>query len=284
MELSPDTWISLCGLAIGLGVRHGFDADHLTVIDGIARRNIQAQPTVARLAGVFFSLGHALVILVVTVVAVWLASQWRTPLWLEAGGTLVSVVFLLGLAWANLRAAWLTPPDRAVVPVGFRSRLLGRATAKDRPLAIAGVGMLFAISFDTLSQAAAISLAAAHFGGMTHALIASGAFMLGMLVASGLNGLWIAHLIVTVNRRAAHASRVMTTVIGLLNLGVGGLALAKLLSLEAGAWAQERGPFISVAVVVGSGIAFVVAMRIQRPSREQQRSHSLLSPAELGLE
>ena len=101
--------------------------------------------------------------------------------WLEPTGVGVSIVFLFGLAFANLRAVLLTDPTAVVAPVGIRSRLLGRFVTVRRPWAVTAVGVLFALSFDTISQATLFAVAAGHFGGVAEALLVAGLFVLGML-------------------------------------------------------------------------------------------------------
>src|SRR5512143_3381682 len=104
MDNLPATWTALCLIAFGLGMKHGFDADHLATIDGITRYNARTNPRLARVAGSLFSLGHGAIVLLVALVAGSLSSGWQTPAWLEATGVAVSIVFLFGLAFVNLRA------------------------------------------------------------------------------------------------------------------------------------------------------------------------------------
>ena len=45
----PTDWSALCALVFLLGMRHGFDADHLATIDGYTRLNSrQGQPSPSR--------------------------------------------------------------------------------------------------------------------------------------------------------------------------------------------------------------------------------------------
>src|SRR6516165_7840224 len=209
MDALPATWTALCALAFVLGLKHGFDADHLATIDGLTRYNTRANPSLARVAGALFSLGHGVVVLFVALVAGTLSAGWQTPGWLEVTGAAVSVLFLFGLAFVNVHAVLTAAPNAVVAPTGFKARLLGRVLTVRRPCAIAVVGMLFALSFDTVSQAALFALAAGRFGGVEQALFVAGLFMLGMLVVDGINGVWISALIRRADRAAAIASRVM---------------------------------------------------------------------------
>ena len=54
----PTDWSALCALVFLLGMRHGFDADHLATINGLTRLGSQSRSPFARYGGVLFSLGH----------------------------------------------------------------------------------------------------------------------------------------------------------------------------------------------------------------------------------
>ena len=154
MDNLPATWTALCLLAFGLGMKHGFDADHLATIDGITRYNAPTNPRLARVVGTLFSLGHGAIVLLVALAAGSLSSGWQTPAWLEVTGIGVSIVFLFGLAFVNVRAVVTAEPGAIVAPAGFKGRLLGRFVTVRRAWAVGAVGALFALSFDTVSQAA----------------------------------------------------------------------------------------------------------------------------------
>jgi high-affinity nickel-transport protein len=254
------TLYAICALAFTLGARHGLDADHLATIDGLARRNAARHPGLARLAGTLFSLGHGIVVIAVAVAASLLASQWQTPGWLEISGTAISVLFLLGLAFLNLHAVWTTPRNQVVQPTGLKSRLVDRLITVEHPVFIMAVGMLFALSFDTISQAALFAVAASRFGSIGHTVVVAGAFVLGMMIADGLNGFWIARLIRRADRRAAIASRIMATAVGSVSRAIGAFVILKLLSPDLAHWAEEQGLWLGVAVIAAIALAFLGAM------------------------
>ena len=260
MDQLPGTWTALCALAFVLGVRHGFDADHLATIDGLTRYNARADPRLSRSAGALFSLGHGVVVLMVALVAGSLATGWHTPGWLEVTGAAVSVACLFGLAALNVRAVLAADPNAVVAPAGLRARLLGRILNIRRAWAIAAVGMLFALSFDTVSQAALFALAAGKFGGLPHALFVATLFVLGMLAVDGANGLWINRLIRRADRTAVIASRVMALTVAGISLAVGAFTVTKFLVPALDAWADGRELWFGTAVVVAVLLAFAGAM------------------------
>jgi nickel/cobalt transporter (NiCoT) family protein len=48
VEQLPADWLSLLLLTLVLGMKHGFDADHLATIDGLTRYNSRHNPQLAR--------------------------------------------------------------------------------------------------------------------------------------------------------------------------------------------------------------------------------------------
>jgi high-affinity nickel-transport protein len=133
-----------------------------------------------------------------------------------------------------------------------------------QPWAISAVGMLFAVSFDTVSQAALFAIAAAHFGGVPQALFLAALFVLGMLLVDGINGVWIAALIRRADRTAAVASRVMALAVAAISLAVGLFTVAKLLLPAVDEWAGSHDLVFGAVVVGGVVLAFLLAMRVAR--------------------
>jgi high-affinity nickel-transport protein len=127
-----------------------------------------------------------------------------------------------------------------VAPIGLKGRLLGRLAEAGSPGLVALVGALFALSFDTVSQAALFSITAQQFGGLGHALMLGALFTLGMLVTDGINGLWISRLIARADEIARIASRVMSLAVGGVSLLIAGFALAKMTLPDLDAWSEGK--------------------------------------------
>lgn len=177
-ELPADAF-ALATLVFLFGVRHGFDPDHLVAIDGLARSS-------GRWCGLFFSLGHGVVVTLIGIVVALLAADWRAPAWLEQLGIFISVGVLAALGVANLLAG---------KPVGLRghwwSERLSRAS---HPVMIAGIGAAFALSFDTISHALLFSLTGATLAGWAFAGLLGILFTAGMALTDTLNGWWVARI------------------------------------------------------------------------------------------
>jgi high-affinity nickel-transport protein len=264
MNTLPHDFVALSLLVFVLGLKHGFDADHLATIDGLTRFNSRAKPRLARFCGVLFSLGHGTVVVAIALAVSMAAQRWQTPEWLEAFGAWVSIAFLFALAFLNVHAVLRAEPGTIVQPVGIKGRFLGRLAQAASPGWVALVGALFALSFDTVSQAALFALTATQFGGWREALVLGLLFMLGMLVTDGINGYWISRLILRADQVAVVASRVMSLVVAGISLLVGGFGVAKLSLPAVDAWSEGKELLFGTIVVAVVASSFLLAMRQSR--------------------
>jgi nickel/cobalt transporter (NiCoT) family protein len=201
----------LVALVFALGLRHGFDPDHLVAIDGLTRSSK------SRWCGLFFSLGHGVVVTLIGVAVAIAATEWQAPAWLEQTGVVISAGVLVALGTANLLAALRTPAGQGVPLIGVRGRwLTQRLAGASHPAVIASVGAAFAVSFDTVSHALAFSLTGATMAGALFAAALGLIFTFGMVLTDALTGLWVAKMMAG----AAAASRWMSIAVALLCFAV----------------------------------------------------------------
>jgi len=169
-------------LAYSFGLRHAVDADHIAAIDNVTRKLMQqGKRPVA--VGLMFSLGHSTIVIVgsIAIAGAALALQHRIDAAREIGGvigTLVSALFLFGIALVNLIV--LQAVIRSFLRVrrgepyveedfdlllgnrGFLSRLfrpmfnLIRSSWHMYPL-----GILFGLGFDTATEVGLLGISAA---------------------------------------------------------------------------------------------------------------------------
>jgi high-affinity nickel-transport protein len=260
----PADWTSLVALVFLLGMKHGFDADHLATIDGLTRVNSRAQRPFARYCGALFSLGHGAVVMLIALVVGSATSRWETPAWLELSGVWISILFLTALGLVNVHAVLSAAPEEVVRPVGLKGRFLGSLGRAGTPWLVALVGALFALSFDTVSQAALFALTATQFGGIGHALMLGAMFVVGMLVTDGINGVWISRLILRSDEIARVASRVIGLAVGAVSLLIAAFSAAKMLFPRLDAWSEGKELAFGAAVILVVFGSFVLGRALAR--------------------
>ena len=225
--------VSLLLLVGLLGLRHGFDADHIAAVDGMTRaRQLRQSYWSARLVGLQFALGHSGVILCASLLLY--GQSAALPAWLDGIGKALSFAFLMFIAATNFAHAWR--PSQAA-PAGPLARMLLRATGGNlHPLL---VGMAFAMSFDAWAQAAFFATRGAEFDGFAAVAALAAAFGAGMVAADAGNGALIAWCARRGDLIAQQAGRWASAFIALLALATALSGVARELSPGfAQAWAR----------------------------------------------
>ena len=134
----PTDWSALCALVLLLGMRHGFDADHLAAVDGLTRLSWRERLGHARWCGALFSLGHGAVVVGIATGVGMASERWAPPSWLDAFGAWVAIAFLLLVGIANLRTVLATAQGSLVPLVGIKGPLLARLLPARSALGVAG--------------------------------------------------------------------------------------------------------------------------------------------------
>jgi len=182
--LGHPAFLALGGLAYTFGLRHAFDADHLSAIDNTTRKLLQdGRRPVA--VGFFFSLGHSTVVLLIAG-AIGLTVKWLIDGVVRDGGmlrsiggtvgTVVSGGFLVAIGVMNLiilidivrmyRRMQSGRQDRDQIEHdlatgGFMTRFFGRVfRVIEHSWQMYPVGFLFGLGFDTASEVALLAISA----------------------------------------------------------------------------------------------------------------------------
>jgi high-affinity nickel-transport protein len=262
-ELVNAGFLATCGLAGMLGFRHGFDADHIAVVDGMTRaRQLHRSYWTARLVGLQFAAGHSATILLA---ALLLFGQGAAlPDWLDGLGTVISIVLLSVIAVSNLAHA-LSPAQKGVRPLGPVAALLFRITGRELHPAL--VGVAFALSLDSLAQAAFF---AAHggssgaTGGMAAVALLALAFGAGMMLADAGNGLLLAWFSQRSDQLARQASRFSSAFIAIVALAtVAAMLLRQTQTGFARAW-DHAGVWTGVGLVLLTSAVYLLRLLMQR--------------------
>lgn len=214
-------------MAFTLGLRHGFDLDHLSIVDSIVRTT-QMNKKLSRGVGFFFSLGHGLVVMIISLMIGGRIIQSYTPKWLDDFGNWISIFFLF--LFGMLTLVNLTNHNTHHVPTSFRYLISKTLISKEKSaLYIVLIGALFAFSFDTFSQVALFSISASVLAGWVFSGFLGIVFMLGMMLADGLNGLFVSTLLGRVRQTSHMFSSALGVLISVFSLTVGMLNLIKMM-------------------------------------------------------
>ncbi len=249
--------LALVGL---MGFRHGFDADHLAVVDGMTRaRQLHRSYWSARLVGLQFALGHSATILVASLLL--FGQSAALPAWLDGLGMVISTGFLLIIAAANFGHA-LSPATNAVRPLGPVSAALFRLTGQHLHPAL--VGMAFAMSFDSLAQAVFFASRGSEFSGIGAVVLLALVFGIGMTLADATNGLLLSWFANRSDRLARRASRLSSGFIALIALLTAGAGLLRQQQVGfAQAW-EHAGVWVGVGIVVLTSLVYALRIALQR--------------------
>lgn len=194
----------LGALANGLGLRHAFDADHISAIDDTTRFLLQGgQAPVG--VGFFFSLGHSTVVLIMTV-ALALAAKTvpsMTPQF-QRYGALVGVSISGAFLWLigilklmvligilricrQMKSGVYQPEELETLLVqrGLANRVMGGRLRNliRHSWQMYPVGLLFGLGFDTASEIALLAIAA---GAATRQVLVLAVTSFAILFASGM--------------------------------------------------------------------------------------------------
>ena len=243
-----------------LGFRHGFDADHIAVVDGMTRaRQLHHSYWTSRLVGLQFAAGHSTAILLASLLLY--GQSAALPQWLDGLGMVISVGFLLVIAATNFAHA-LRPASAAPRPVGPVTALLLRLTGRNLHPAL--VGMAFAMSFDSLAQAAFFASRGSEFSGLSAVALMAGAFGLGMMIADAANGALLNWFAGRSDRLARQASRFSSGFIALIALLTAGAGILRSLDIGfAQAW-EDLGIWIGVGLVMLTSLVYLARIAMQR--------------------
>jgi nickel/cobalt transporter (NiCoT) family protein len=202
------TILALGGLAYTFGLRHAFDADHISAIDNTTRKLLQdGRKPVG--VGFFFSLGHSTVVFLIAV-ALGLTVKWIVDGVVSDGGelrsiggmvgSLVSGGFLIVIGLMNLvilldiirvyRRMKGGEYDRdslehELTAGGLMTRIFGRLfRVIDHSWQMYPIGFLFGLGFDTASEVAFLAISA---GAAANGLPVTVVIALPLIFAAGMS-------------------------------------------------------------------------------------------------
>jgi high-affinity nickel-transport protein len=173
--------LGTCFLAYGFGLRHAVDADHIAAIDNVMRKLMrQGQRPLG--VGLYFSLGHSSIVIVLSAAVAMTAIAVRAHFAALAAfgnfaGTLVSAGFLFAIALLNLvvlagifktfrhvKSGGVYVDDELnllLAQRGFWGRVFrGLFRLVDKSWQMYLVGVLFGLGFDTATEVGLLGISA----------------------------------------------------------------------------------------------------------------------------
>jgi high-affinity nickel-transport protein len=222
-----DSGFLLITMAFLLGIRHGFDLDHLATIDGIIRI-VSTQRQLAKIVGCLFSLGHGLVVVVISLLVGSGFKLSHVPMWLDGFGNSISIAFLFIFGTLNLWNVFQAS-SQSPLPTSFKNYLTKKLIQKKgNPFFIILTGALFALSFDTVSQVVLFSLSARTMAGCLFSGLLGLVFTLGMMMSDGLNGLFVSKIVQRADNISLVFSRLAGFIIASFSLSIAVIGLIKM--------------------------------------------------------
>ncbi|MES2425347.1 MAG: nickel permease, partial [Bacteroidota bacterium] len=173
-------------LMLMLGLRHGFDPDHIAIIDGVSVRYAATKPLLAKWTGTLFALGHGSVVTCIAVMISTVSHSWNFPKIVWELLDWLPGILLIAVGLMNLRM--LSGRQQAYKPKGLKLFFIPKKLKNSsNPLAIILIGILFAMVFDTNTQAAAWAYTATTKLTTLKALVLGFSFSCGMIITDTLD-------------------------------------------------------------------------------------------------
>ena len=201
-------FLALGGLAYTFGLRHAFDADHISAIDNTTRKLLQTGHKPVGV-GFFFSLGHSTVVLLIalalgfavkSIVQGLIGDNGQLRAIGGAAGTLVSGGFLVLIGILNLVILFdivrvyrkmrrgeygRDGLEHELISGGVMTRIFGRMfRVIDKSWHMYPVGFLFGLGFDTASEVALLAISA---GAAAQGLPFTAVVSLPLIFAAGMS-------------------------------------------------------------------------------------------------
>src|SRR5438067_7483001 len=315
---SHPEFLALGGLAYTFGLRHAFDADHISAIDNTTRKLLQSGKKPVGV-GFFFSLGHSTVVLLIAVALGLAVKSLVQGVVGDNGelrnvggavGTLVSGGFLVLVGVLNLvilidivrvyrklrRGEYDRESlDNELMTGGVMTRLFGRLfRVIEHSWQMYPIGFLFGLGFDTASEVALLAISAgAASQGLPFAAIISLPliFAAGMSLMDTTDGAFMAKAYSWAFSnpiRKLFYNMTMTGLSVFVALFVGVVELSQigiqLLRLEGGVWDVIAGfdlGSLGLIIVASFIVAWIAAFVIFKVRRVEERWTALVESGSL---
>ncbi|MFO0356449.1 MAG: hypothetical protein ACK50A_05800 [Sphingobacteriaceae bacterium] len=201
--------LSSITLMLVLGLRHGLDPDHIAVIDNLTMHHHGIKSSFGKWSGSLFAIGHGIVITIVSVIFSFVENSVFTNCGLLSVLEWVPILLLYLVGFINLKSLLSKTSDYKVQGWRFRfipKKLLGSKSA----LSIVLSGVLFALVFDTVTQAAAWGYTASLQGGIAVAIVMGLIFSVGMIATDTIDGRILYSILNKADNKADNKSTIVS--------------------------------------------------------------------------
>lgn len=188
-----------------LGLRHGLDPDHITVIDGYTYRLHEKKSNWSRWVGTLFTFGHGLMVTLIAFTLSLLKNNFKMPPMLDIVVEWLPAFMLLMIGISNFIS--LTQGKQVKI-INFRKSLLPRYFNKHlNPFTVIFTGIIFGFIFDTSSQIAAFAYAVSGTDQWMYAVMGGIVFSTGLMMTGTCDSLLLSKLLKTFDQKKIQTHR-----------------------------------------------------------------------------
>ena len=188
-----------------LGLRHGLDPDHITVIDGYTYRLHLTKSRWTRWVGTLFTFGHGIMVTLIALGLCILKNNYEVPLVLDYLVEWLSSTMLFFIGVSNVRALLQNKTEKVS---GFRKWMLPTSfNTSIKPFTVIVTGIVFGFIFDTSSQIAAFGYAIAVSNQWIFAILGGAVFSTGLIVTGTCDSLLLSKLLKTFDQKKIQTHR-----------------------------------------------------------------------------
>ena len=188
-----------------LGLRHGLDPDHITVIDGYTYRLHEKKSFWSRWVGTLFAFGHGVMVTLIALSLSLLKSNFKIPAMLDIVVEWLPVMMLLMIGISN----FISLTQRKQVKItSFRKWLLPQYfNTHLNPFSVILTGFIFGFIFDTSSQIAAFGYAVSVSNQWMYAVMGGVVFSVGLIMTGTCDSLLLSKLLKTFDQKKIQTHR-----------------------------------------------------------------------------
>ncbi|MFK7114473.1 NAD+ synthetase [Flavobacterium oreochromis] len=197
MELLNNNLSALLILFI-LGLRHGLDPDHITVIDNYTYRLHENKNSWSRWVGTLFTLGHGVMVTLIALALSYLKNNFEVPSSVDFLLNWLPMFLLFVMGVSNIISLLKFKPTNSL---NLKKYLIPKFLDKNlSPITVFITGVVFGFIFDTSSQIAAFGLAVSGTHHWLFSVIGGFIFSIGLMFTGTIDSYLLSKLLKTFDR------------------------------------------------------------------------------------